>query len=291
MKWYRKVWKQIADFKGRARRKEFWMFALMNYLIIIGYCVVVIIIMALFVLTELDQGELLFHQMFMMLVNLLIYYMLVCILPSLAVTVRRLHDTGRSGWNYLLVLIPIVGAIILFVYLVKDGTTGDNQYGPDPKAGERQIWAPPPSSLPTPPPAEKEPPAVPVNRTTEKEFKNEVAVKKSVEKKYKDMGREEGVEYINNMSADDMIDFLTAARNYNDSDLPWLCSRMAEKLVRANETGNKTVIEKALRRFGNEGMVMRYRSIAPLSSVAAEMLFNNIMLEYAQHPKERDLFA
>jgi uncharacterized membrane protein YhaH (DUF805 family) len=60
-------------------------------------------------------------------------YILVSILPSLTVTVRRLHDTGKSGWMILLCLIPIVGIIIVLVFMVLDSDPGPNQYGPNPK--------------------------------------------------------------------------------------------------------------------------------------------------------------
>jgi uncharacterized membrane protein YhaH (DUF805 family) len=63
-------------------------------------------------------------------------YILVSILPSLTVTVRRLHDTGKSGWMILLCLIPIIGGIILLVFLVLDSDPEPNQYGPNPKFGQ-----------------------------------------------------------------------------------------------------------------------------------------------------------
>ena len=55
-------------------------------------------------------------------------------MPGLAVTVRRLHDTGKSGWLYLLALIPYIGSLIIFIFTVIKGDRGDNKYGPDPKA-------------------------------------------------------------------------------------------------------------------------------------------------------------
>jgi uncharacterized membrane protein YhaH (DUF805 family) len=64
-------------------------------------------------------------------------YSLAVLLPSLGVTWRRLHDTNRSGWWYLIGLVPCVGAIILIVFYATEGVAGDNQYGPDPKAAER----------------------------------------------------------------------------------------------------------------------------------------------------------
>jgi uncharacterized membrane protein YhaH (DUF805 family) len=66
----------------------------------------------------------------------LVIYILVSILPSLSVTVRRLHDTGKSGWMILLCLIPIIGVIVLLVFMVLDSDPEANQYGPNPKLGE-----------------------------------------------------------------------------------------------------------------------------------------------------------
>lgn len=63
-------------------------------------------------------------------------YMLAVLLPGIAVGVRRLHDTGRSGWWLLISLVPLIGAIILLVFLVQDSQPGENQYGPNPKLAE-----------------------------------------------------------------------------------------------------------------------------------------------------------
>jgi uncharacterized membrane protein YhaH (DUF805 family) len=61
-------------------------------------------------------------------------YLLATFLPSLAVTVRRLHDTGRSGWWWLIAFVPVIGAVVLIVFMCLEGTHGPNAYGPDPKA-------------------------------------------------------------------------------------------------------------------------------------------------------------
>lgn len=114
MNWYLKVIKQYANFSGRARRTEYWMFALINGLISIG-----LMLIAQFV----DQS----------LSILNIIYSLAVFIPSLAVAIRRLHDVNKSGWMYLLVLLPIIGWIWLFVLSVSNGTVGENKYGLDPK--------------------------------------------------------------------------------------------------------------------------------------------------------------
>ena len=127
MQWYTEVLKKYAVFSGRARRKEFWMFALIN----IGISIVLSILDAI-IGTRTDSG-------FGILSGI---YSLAVLLPSLAVGVRRLHDTGRSGWWILIGLIPLIGAIVLIVFYAQEGKPGDNQYGPDPKAGERAAGYP-----------------------------------------------------------------------------------------------------------------------------------------------------
>jgi uncharacterized membrane protein YhaH (DUF805 family) len=105
----------FADFNGRARRKEYWMFFLCNFVV----SLVLGIVMGLISETAANV------------VNIL--YSLVLLLPGLSIGVRRLHDTGKSGWFLLLGLIPIVGAIILLVFFCTDSQPGSNEYGPNPK--------------------------------------------------------------------------------------------------------------------------------------------------------------
>jgi uncharacterized membrane protein YhaH (DUF805 family) len=113
---------KYADFDGRARRNEYWMFVLFNVIItIIGYA---ISLFGIF-LESAALGILGTAFLFITGLGLLI--------PSLAVRVRRLHDTNRSGWLLLIGLIPFIGFIILLVFLVSEGTQGPNNYGPDPK--------------------------------------------------------------------------------------------------------------------------------------------------------------
>lgn len=113
MEWYVAVLKNYVEFSGRARRKEYWMFFLISSLISL----------ALNMLGSLfNAGSVL---------GLL--YSLAVFLPGVAVAIRRLHDTSRSGWMSLLALIPIVGWIILLVFVCQDSTPGTNAYGPNPK--------------------------------------------------------------------------------------------------------------------------------------------------------------
>ena len=108
------VFQKYAEFNGRARRKEYWMFALVQWL-------VAIILMA----TSSVLG----------MIGIILYavFMLGVLLPGLAVAVRRLHDVGKSGWFLLIALVPIVGPLYLLFLLISDSKPGENQYGPNPK--------------------------------------------------------------------------------------------------------------------------------------------------------------
>lgn len=121
MEWYLEALKKYADFSGRARRKEYWMFLLVNMLISIALGFV-----AGFVGGTLGLSS-------NMSTALALVYSVAIFVPSLAVSVRRLHDTGRSGWWLLIGLVPILGALALLVFAVQDGEPGANQYGNNPK--------------------------------------------------------------------------------------------------------------------------------------------------------------
>jgi len=113
MNYYVEVLKKYAVFTGRARRKEYWMFVLFNILISIGISIVEAI---------LNTGSILGG-----------IYGLAVLLPAIGVSIRRLHDTNRSGWWLLISLVPLVGAIVLIVFAATDSQPGANQYGPNPK--------------------------------------------------------------------------------------------------------------------------------------------------------------
>jgi uncharacterized membrane protein YhaH (DUF805 family) len=114
MNWYFEVLKKYAVFSGRAHRTEYWMFYLFNFLISFG--------VAFFEGLLGGEGV------------IWIVYSLAVFLPALAVLVRRLHDTGRSGWWVLIALIPLAGAIVLLVFAVLDSEPNANEHGPNPKA-------------------------------------------------------------------------------------------------------------------------------------------------------------
>lgn len=131
------VWSKYGDFNGRARRSEYWWWQLA-----IGVVVYVPYFFALFTAEEDFQGHIQIEGLTLWLLLLAGVVFLICLVPSLAVTVRRLHDCNYHGALILLSLIPI-GSIVVFVFTVMDGTDGPNTYGPDPKADER--WRPPAS--------------------------------------------------------------------------------------------------------------------------------------------------
>ncbi|MGL5291210.1 MAG: DUF805 domain-containing protein [Vibrionaceae bacterium] len=119
MNWYLSVLKKYAVFSGRARRKEFWYFTLLNVLLTAALAFV-------------DQKLGLFYPQVGIGV-LSAIYTLIALLPSTGVLMRRLHDTGRSAWWGLITLIPLLGAIALVVLLAQNGQPYDNKYGADPK--------------------------------------------------------------------------------------------------------------------------------------------------------------
>ena len=112
MNYYLNVLKKYAVFNGRAQRKEYWVFFLLNAAISL-----VLSFISGIIGTAIPA----------------ILYSLAVLIPGIAVAVRRLHDTNHSGWWFLIGLIPLVGVIILLVFLASDSQSGENQYGPNPK--------------------------------------------------------------------------------------------------------------------------------------------------------------
>ena len=129
---YKSMFKKYAQFNGRSRRSEYWLASVMNLIIIMAFYLIMFIPMMVDIV---NYGEPTGATGGLMIVfGLLIFvYAVAVFVPSLAMSVRRLHDTGRSGWFLLLNLIPYIGGIIVFVFSVLDSQPGANQYGPNPK--------------------------------------------------------------------------------------------------------------------------------------------------------------
>jgi uncharacterized membrane protein YhaH (DUF805 family) len=107
--WKRVVLERYAQFTGRSRRAEFWWYALAGLIIGIAFNILIAISSFFWVIYAI--------------------YGLAVLIPGLAVGVRRLHDTDKSGWWLLIALVPLVGIIVLIVFWATDGTPGPNQYG------------------------------------------------------------------------------------------------------------------------------------------------------------------
>ena len=134
MEWMLLPLKRYADFSGRSRRKEYWMF-------ILGVTVVALLLGILAVLlggglsASAESGGILAGP-FMIVFAI---FWLGLIVPSIAVQVRRFHDQDKSGWFVLLNLIPYVGGLIVLVFMFLEGTRGPNRFGPDPKGGDAGV--------------------------------------------------------------------------------------------------------------------------------------------------------
>jgi uncharacterized membrane protein YhaH (DUF805 family) len=124
LSWFIEALKKYAVFSGRSRRKEYWYFVL--FVVIIS--IVLSIIDGLFGTNHRSTGAGLLSSIFS----------LAVLIPSIAVSVRRLHDIDRTGWWVLIGLVPIIGWIVLLVFHVQDSTPGTNRYGPNPKSTEYQ---------------------------------------------------------------------------------------------------------------------------------------------------------
>ncbi|MFI0937342.1 DUF805 domain-containing protein [Streptomyces sp. NPDC021020] len=120
MRWYIRALRKYADFDGRARRKEYWMYTLFT---VIGFLVVGYVKLKM-------SSEIPYYT-----------YLFAFLIPSTAVTCRRLHDIGKSGWFALLGFIPLIGVIIMLVFTTTEGDRGRNAYGLDPKQDDPTAYA------------------------------------------------------------------------------------------------------------------------------------------------------
>lgn len=131
MNWMLMPLQRYADFQGRSRRMEYWMFSLFLFLVFFAWGIVFVILGGL---TNYEEGGTsLFSGIAGVWVVVAILAYLAILIPSLAVQVRRFHDRDMSGWFVLLGFIPYIGGLIVFVIMLLEGTRGPNRFGPDPK--------------------------------------------------------------------------------------------------------------------------------------------------------------
>jgi uncharacterized membrane protein YhaH (DUF805 family) len=141
MEWMLLPLKRYAEFSGRSRRKEYWMFAVLNIIvfIVLGFLAAVSLTMTGnvggMVSGEGGLGAVGGGMGSMVAIALCVLWGLAVIVPSIAVQVRRFHDQDKSGWWALINFVPYVGSLIVLVFMLMDGTAGPNKYGADPKAG------------------------------------------------------------------------------------------------------------------------------------------------------------
>ncbi len=128
--WYLRAWKNYAVFDGRAQRKEYWLFLLVHLMLPLSLTVVAV---------KLDPEGTGVSAVF----AIFVLYAVASLVPSWALMVRRLHDTGRSGWWLLIGMVPYLGGLVTMVLMALKGDSGENEYGPDPKEEARSATAGP----------------------------------------------------------------------------------------------------------------------------------------------------
>lgn len=129
MDWFTLALKKFAVFNGRSRRREYWMFFLFCGIVIFFATILDNAFGITFNVAEENSG---FGPIYL-------FSSLVLFIPTLAVSVRRLHDIDKSGWFVFVIIIPLIGAIWFLVMMITEGTKGTNQYGPDPKSDESVL--------------------------------------------------------------------------------------------------------------------------------------------------------
>ena len=129
MEWYLKVMRDnYANFKGRASRKEYWMYTLIFTVLFIALMTIMFSVLSFSDETGIETGPGVYLTVILVIVFLFAHF-----IPSIALTVRRLHDTGKSVWWYLIVFVPYLGNFVIFIFTLIDGDRGDNKYGSNPK--------------------------------------------------------------------------------------------------------------------------------------------------------------
>ena len=132
LQWMLLPLRRYAEFGGRSRRREFWMFVLFNYIVAFAWGAVLGLVMLLLYFMDMSEDGMM-TICYLLIVPYCLWSLYIMV-PGLAVAVRRLHDLDKSGWYLLIGLIPLVGGIILIVWYASEGTRGPNRYGPDPLA-------------------------------------------------------------------------------------------------------------------------------------------------------------
>ncbi|MCC5083750.1 DUF805 domain-containing protein [Xanthomonas campestris] len=127
MEWMLLPLKRYADFNGRSRRKEYWMFMLLQ-------AIILLVLGGLFgVAAAVGGGDNGPGALAWVVFAIMMIVVLAMVVPSIAVSVRRFHDQGKSGWFYLISLVPYLGGFIVLVFMCLEGTPGPNEYGESPK--------------------------------------------------------------------------------------------------------------------------------------------------------------
>ncbi len=132
MDWMLMPLRRYADFSGRSRRKEYWMFTLFILLVYVAFFALMAVGGGLTGMFEPGTGAGI-PVVGWIVISLFVIFALAIFIPALAVVVRRLHDQDKSGWFILIQFIPYIGGIIMLIFMCIDGTKGENRYGPDPK--------------------------------------------------------------------------------------------------------------------------------------------------------------
>jgi uncharacterized membrane protein YhaH (DUF805 family) len=130
--------RRYADFQGRSRRKEYWMFALGIFIVYIGLAIIAGILGA-FSMNTANGAAPGMSTGGWVAIGLFSIFVLAIFIPSLAVQVRRFHDQDKSGWFVLLSFIPYIGGIVVLVFMCLEGTQGPNRFGPDPKTTPQTL--------------------------------------------------------------------------------------------------------------------------------------------------------
>lgn len=125
---YQLFWKNYVNFSGRSTRAHYWWVVLIQSLISV---------VAIILQTVLGMGD--SGAPAVVIGGIYSLYNLATVLPMLSLGVRRLHDTGRAGWWYLINFVPCIGSIVFLVFVCLPGTVGDNQFGPDPKTADWTV--------------------------------------------------------------------------------------------------------------------------------------------------------